>query len=78
MPYITEIPSHLLSVGLDGVVAFVPNTQLLNAFGTSEPFAQYDVDQVQGPATLSSGDNITPVDATGAPLTAAVLISTQN
>ncbi len=44
MPYITEIPSNLITVGLDGVVAFVPDTSLLNAFESSQEFAQYDVD----------------------------------
>lgn len=68
MPYITEIPSNLITVGLDGVVAFVPDTSLLNAFESSQEFAQYDVD-ANGATTLSNGDNITPVDAEGNPLT---------
>jgi len=68
MPYITEIPSNLITVGLDGVVAFVPDTSLLNAFESSQKFAQYDVD-ANGATTLSNGDNITPVDADGNPIT---------
>lgn len=70
MPYITEIPSNLLTIGLDGVVAFVPDTSLLNAFGPSQEFAQYDVDAT-GATTLGYGDNVTPVGADGTPLTGA-------
>ncbi|WP_233253108.1 Hint domain-containing protein [Paracoccus binzhouensis] len=70
MPYITEIPSSLITVGLDGVVAFVPDTSLLNAFETSQEFAQYDVDS-NGATTLNYGDNMTPVAADGTPLTPA-------
>lgn len=65
MPYITEIPSNLLTIGIDGAVAFVPNTSLLNAFESSQEFAQYDVDAANGPTTLSYGDNLTPVDGDG-------------
>ena len=70
MPYITEIPSSFLTIGLDGVVAFVPNTSLLNAFEPSQQFAQYDVDAT-GATTLGYGDNVTPVAADGTPLTGA-------
>ncbi|WP_323715812.1 Hint domain-containing protein [Paracoccus aminovorans] len=65
MPYITEIPSNLLTIGVDGGIAFVPNTSLLNAFESSQEFAQYDVDAANGPTTLSYGDNLTPVDGDG-------------
>lgn len=70
MPYITEIPSNLLTIGVDGLVAFVPNTSLVNAFEASQEFAQYDVDAT-GATTLHNGDNITPVDSAGNPLTGA-------
>ncbi|RQP05125.1 MAG: hemolysin [Paracoccus sp. BP8] len=69
MPYFTEIPPSLITVGLDGEIAFVPNTSLLNAFESSQEFAQYDVDATSA-TTLSAGDNLTPVDDTGNPLTA--------
>lgn len=68
MPYITEIPSSFITVGLDGIIAFVPNTSLLNAFEDSQEFAQYDVD-ANGATTLENGDNVTPVDTNGDPLT---------
>ncbi|WP_065169962.1 Hint domain-containing protein [Paracoccus sp. MKU1] len=68
MPYFTEIPSSLITVGVDGVVAFVPDTALLNAFGASQEFAQYDVDDTSA-TTLQNGDSVTPVNASGTPLT---------
>jgi len=68
MPYITEIPSSFITVGLDAIIAFVPNTSLLNAFEDSQEFAQYDVD-ANGATTLENGDNVTPVDTNGDPLT---------
>lgn len=71
MPYYTQIPTNLLTIGVDGGVAFVPNTNLLNAFGTSQEFAQYDVDANSGPTTLSNGSSMQLVDADGNALTAA-------
>ncbi|SMO52292.1 Hint domain-containing protein [Paracoccus laeviglucosivorans] len=70
MPYYTQIPSNLLTIGVDGGVAFVPNTNLLNAFGNSQEFAQYDVASNIGPTTLTNGSQMQLVDSSGNPVTA--------
>ncbi|MDT1061920.1 Hint domain-containing protein [Paracoccus sp. CPCC 101403] len=70
MPYYTEIPDGVITVGADLGIALVDDTQLLNAFGTSQEFSQYDVD-ANGATTLSNGDNVSLVDADGTSLTGA-------
>ena len=70
MPYVTEIPSNLITVGVDGTIAIVANTQLVNAFQASQEFDQYDVDAT-GATSLTNGDNLTPVDSSGNAVTAA-------
>lgn len=64
MPYFTEIPAGVITVGADLGIALVDNTQLLNAFESSQEFSQYDVD-ANGATTLQNGDNMSLVDADG-------------
>ncbi|PHQ71733.1 MAG: hemolysin [Paracoccus sp.] len=64
MPYVTQIPASLITVGVDGNLTYVPNTSLLNAFDVSQEFQQYDVDATSG-TTLSNGDAIATVDGDG-------------
>jgi len=68
MPYYTEIPDGVITVGADLGIALVNNTQLLNAFGASREFSQYDVDAT-GATTLSNGDSVSLVDANGDAIT---------
>lgn len=67
MPYVTQIPSSLITVGVDGSIAFVPDTSLLNAFESSQEFERYDVEATNG-TTLQNGDEIATVTSDGTTL----------
>ena len=67
MPYVTQIPSSLITVGVDGSIAFVPGTSLLNAFESSQEFERYDVEATNG-TTLQNGDEIATVTSDGTTL----------
>lgn len=68
MPFQTELDSSLITVGLDGIVAFLPGTSLLNAFGASQEFAQFDVDATSA-TIIANGDPMATVDGLGNTLT---------
>ncbi|MGR3552582.1 hypothetical protein, partial [Paracoccus sp. (in: a-proteobacteria)] len=53
--------------GVDGSIAFVPGTSLLNAFESSQEFERYDVEATNG-TTLQNGDEIATVTSDGTTL----------
>lgn len=75
MPYVTQIPASLITVGVDGILTYVPNTSLLNAFEDSQEFENYDVDATTG-TTLSNGDAIATVDSGGTTIASGTYLGT--
>lgn len=70
MPFVTQIPSGILSVGGNGIVVAAPQTNIGNLFGSSNSFDTYDL----GPGNdgaLTAGDPVrlfngeTPVTPSG-------------
>lgn len=67
MPYITQIPAAVISVQAGVQVVDLPSTQLVNAFGSSVEFQQYDIAATSA-TTLVQGDALVAVDQNGAPV----------
>ncbi|MDB6178635.1 Hint domain-containing protein [Paracoccus sp. Z330] len=65
MPFLTGIPdATLATVGADLTVVDLPPTQLINLFGASRTFEEFDIASPLGD-TLTQGDEIAPIDSTG-------------
>ncbi|WP_045390271.1 Hint domain-containing protein [Falsirhodobacter sp. alg1] len=63
MPFATDLPTSLTSIGLDLGVVTIPNTTLGNFFDSSQEFDTYDVG-AGNDTTLSSGDSVALLDGT--------------
>lgn len=65
MPYYTEIPGGTVDLDADLLVAKVPDTGLLNLFGSSETFSRYGVLGGDDGTTLENGDTMSLTDGAG-------------
>lgn len=67
MPFITQINGATINIVADTPVVTLPSTGVLNSFGTSVEFTEYNVLDDADPATTETGEYIAPVIA-GSPV----------
>ena len=61
MPFITQINGAIIEVVSDTPVVTLPQTGLLNSFGTSTEFTSYNVQNDGTPETTETGDYLAPI-----------------
>ncbi|WP_273687561.1 Hint domain-containing protein [Ketogulonicigenium vulgare] len=64
MPYLTAVNGAVVNLSLPTPILTLPSTNILNAFGTSTLFSQYNVDGVgdgSTPETVQGGDYLAPI-----------------
>lgn len=61
MPFITQINGAIIEVVADTPVVTLPQTGLLNSFGTSTEFTSYNVQNDGTPETTETGDYLAPI-----------------
>lgn len=62
MPYVTKINGALVEVGVDGSIVTIPSTSVLNDFGESVEFSQYEVQEDDtGAENVEAGEYLAPI-----------------